>query len=604
MTHQAPGAEHAFEIGQIIEIAKIEASEDEPGEMRQTGEWEACRVLARRTDGTWDVKLFCDAGNASDDGSIRAVAPEHLRELEHGEVYFIKHDGFISKGGDLHREFMTTSEAKHKALDLEGCRGFCFRGESNGGIVDVIFKDKFDSTVGENKWTSYELATSDAAVESAESTPRAAADQPKTPEKLQALQRHRGDEITPIKTARQGENPEGPKAASLKSTRDPAISGTAVSGALAAASEVETEESESDGSPDAGERPSSAEYYTIGAVGTKKAKGEKGKKRERATALDSGALIEPVAEAVVEAAAELGVSDAVKAAEGATADLKSSDGVPGSEAEVPLPDGPADQAMGGQEDQSKEKVEQYDYAGMRTGEVKAALKEMGVKIPRGLMRKDLIKMLDDAWKEQEWAEDWEEENGNGDDGAAESYREPEPPVTRLELTLKGEVAHRIITEAAGPVQADEDVGEDEKGNGWPSQSSAEAWSGQWNWRGDGDDETGKAEVDPGEKWQERDNWQESEYKHDDAGQVAAIQRVEESAWDRPVVYFDPHSSEEDEDESYENEDEDDEARTPGVMSVTRAESESESGEGEESESDEGEESEEEESSSEGPYESD
>lgn len=70
--------------------------------------------------------------------------------------YFAKHDGFISKGGDLHTQSMTVSDAKETAASLEGCCGFCFRGEDHEGIVNIMFKSKFDNTVGKNKWTSYE----------------------------------------------------------------------------------------------------------------------------------------------------------------------------------------------------------------------------------------------------------------------------------------------------------------------------------------------------------------------------------------------------------------------------------------------------------------
>eukprot|EP00928_Gymnodinium_smaydae_P034531 TRINITY_DN24445_c0_g1_i1.p1 TRINITY_DN24445_c0_g1~~TRINITY_DN24445_c0_g1_i1.p1 ORF type:complete len:681 (-),score=86.45 TRINITY_DN24445_c0_g1_i1:510-2552(-) len=73
---------------------------------------------------------------------------------------FSYRNGFISRGGDLHKETMTVEEAKQKCEELPGCKGFCHRGAVTSDPVEILFKDKWDNTVGSNIWTSYKITAS------------------------------------------------------------------------------------------------------------------------------------------------------------------------------------------------------------------------------------------------------------------------------------------------------------------------------------------------------------------------------------------------------------------------------------------------------------
>merc|ERR1711957_1035888 len=94
--------------------------------------------------------------------SYRAEAEPHKLESafprveshsEHEE--FERHSGYISEGGDLLEAKMTLQEAKKKALELNGCRGFTFNGEADSdGRLYVYFKSKFDNADASG-WTSY-----------------------------------------------------------------------------------------------------------------------------------------------------------------------------------------------------------------------------------------------------------------------------------------------------------------------------------------------------------------------------------------------------------------------------------------------------------------
>ena len=54
---------------------------------------------------------------------------------------------------------MTLENAKKKAAELEGCKGFCFKGSDpkEGEKVEVLFKNKFDTKQESNPWTTYEV---------------------------------------------------------------------------------------------------------------------------------------------------------------------------------------------------------------------------------------------------------------------------------------------------------------------------------------------------------------------------------------------------------------------------------------------------------------
>ncbi len=54
-------------------------------------------------------------------------------------------------------ETLTVHDAKLKAVTLHGCQGFCFRGPMTNAPVEIMFKSKWDNTVGKNPWTSFKL---------------------------------------------------------------------------------------------------------------------------------------------------------------------------------------------------------------------------------------------------------------------------------------------------------------------------------------------------------------------------------------------------------------------------------------------------------------
>jgi len=81
------------------------------------------------------------------------------------ELHFSPQRGYISGGGDLLKATMTVAEAKLKAADLPGCRGFMYADPRPParGKVDVTFKDKFDCKKSSSAWTCYEVEMKKAA---------------------------------------------------------------------------------------------------------------------------------------------------------------------------------------------------------------------------------------------------------------------------------------------------------------------------------------------------------------------------------------------------------------------------------------------------------
>ncbi len=61
---------------------------------------------------------------------------------------------------------MTLNDAKKKAVELEGCEGFCFKGfDAEWDLekeVEVVFKNKWDIQQGRNPWTSYKVVRQEA----------------------------------------------------------------------------------------------------------------------------------------------------------------------------------------------------------------------------------------------------------------------------------------------------------------------------------------------------------------------------------------------------------------------------------------------------------
>merc|ERR1712032_162582 len=68
---------------------------------------------------------------------------------------FQKYRGFISHGGDICREQLTLVDAMEKASRTPNCMGFCFKGPVTDGVVEVLFKDKWDNMHGSKEWTSF-----------------------------------------------------------------------------------------------------------------------------------------------------------------------------------------------------------------------------------------------------------------------------------------------------------------------------------------------------------------------------------------------------------------------------------------------------------------
>lgn len=91
------------------------------------------------------VGLVAKADEAADDDGEEAKPV----------AVFSAHDGCISRGGDIHREVMGRKDAELKCTTLPGCRGFCHKGPPTEDAVEMIFKDKWESAVVKNEWTSY-----------------------------------------------------------------------------------------------------------------------------------------------------------------------------------------------------------------------------------------------------------------------------------------------------------------------------------------------------------------------------------------------------------------------------------------------------------------
>jgi len=101
-----------------------------------------------------DLYSVCLPVTFDDGESSRRFSESKGDNREHElRVTFVKHEGFISKGGDLHLEVMTIEEAKRKAMNLKGCSGFCFSGEERAGPMKIFFKSKWDCHG--NGWTAY-----------------------------------------------------------------------------------------------------------------------------------------------------------------------------------------------------------------------------------------------------------------------------------------------------------------------------------------------------------------------------------------------------------------------------------------------------------------
>jgi len=69
-----------------------------------------------------------------------------------------KRPGMIKGGnvsGVLLRETMTIEAAKQRAAAWDECRGFCFRGDDTTELVEVIFKDRWETSPRYEEWISY-----------------------------------------------------------------------------------------------------------------------------------------------------------------------------------------------------------------------------------------------------------------------------------------------------------------------------------------------------------------------------------------------------------------------------------------------------------------
>jgi len=77
------------------------------------------------------------------------------------ELTFTSHKGCIPAGDDLGKEVITVAEAKCKALELAGCKGFCFPGVDDGRPVEVFFKSTWKLVQVDTPWTAIKLEASD-----------------------------------------------------------------------------------------------------------------------------------------------------------------------------------------------------------------------------------------------------------------------------------------------------------------------------------------------------------------------------------------------------------------------------------------------------------
>jgi hypothetical protein len=82
------------------------------------------------------------------------------------DATFTLHEGCIPAGDDLGKEVMMVGEAKRKASELPGCKGFCFPGVDEGRPVEVFFKSSWKLVKVDKPWTAFKLETSDTTLES------------------------------------------------------------------------------------------------------------------------------------------------------------------------------------------------------------------------------------------------------------------------------------------------------------------------------------------------------------------------------------------------------------------------------------------------------
>mmetsp|Transcript_54318 Transcript_54318/g.99853 ORF Transcript_54318/g.99853 Transcript_54318/m.99853 type:complete len:367 (-) Transcript_54318:238-1338(-) len=77
-------------------------------------------------------------------------------EIEFKSDGFTQHSGFLTRGGDLLVATMTVPEALRRAMELQHCKGLCFRGPVGDHPVEVFFKSKWDVRyASEQVWTFF-----------------------------------------------------------------------------------------------------------------------------------------------------------------------------------------------------------------------------------------------------------------------------------------------------------------------------------------------------------------------------------------------------------------------------------------------------------------
>lgn len=89
------------------------------------------------------------------------------------DLSFTVHKGRIAAGGDMGMEIMTVSEAKRKASEMPGCKGFCFlntehcfHGLDENCRVEIFFKSRWELVQVAKPWTAIKLETSGTVLES------------------------------------------------------------------------------------------------------------------------------------------------------------------------------------------------------------------------------------------------------------------------------------------------------------------------------------------------------------------------------------------------------------------------------------------------------
>lgn len=113
---------------------------------KDMGGWTACQFSPEQ-----QVQFGCNADGEVKDQSVHDAALAALPTFPEME----KCIGFyIPAGGDLLEDVVTVEDAKKKALEIDGCRGFCFEGEDSGALVKVFFKNSCETFAGEG-WTTY-----------------------------------------------------------------------------------------------------------------------------------------------------------------------------------------------------------------------------------------------------------------------------------------------------------------------------------------------------------------------------------------------------------------------------------------------------------------